>query len=245
MSVVALLVWCVAALLATAVLAMALGRSGRATGVIYGATLAASVVALANTLMRLVGDAGTAQSLSLPLGLPWLGAHFRLDALAAFFLLVVNLGARPRGLYGLGYGRHEPAPHRVLPFFAAFLAGMNLVVLADDAFTFLVSWEFMSLAHGRLSWRTTRARDNTRAAYVYLVMASFGTLALLLAFGLLSGPDGGYAFEAIRASSHTPMIAAVHARTDAARRRIKGRARAASCLAAARPPPPRRATSRR
>ena len=30
-------------------------------------------------------------------------------------------------------------------------------------------------------------------------MASFGTLALLLAFGLLAGPDGGYAFAAIRA----------------------------------------------
>ena len=39
-----------------------------------------------------------------------------------------------------------------------------------------------------------------RAGYVYLVMASFGTLALLLAFGLLAGPDGGYAFAAMRAA---------------------------------------------
>ncbi len=63
----------------------------------------------------------------LPLGLPWLGAHFRLDALAAFFLVVVNLGGAAASLYALGYGRHEPAPQRVLPFFPAFLAGMNLV----------------------------------------------------------------------------------------------------------------------
>ena len=35
----------------------------------------------------------------------------------------------------IGYGRHEHAPLRVLPFFPAYLAGMNLVVLADDAFT--------------------------------------------------------------------------------------------------------------
>ena len=40
-----------------------------------------------------------------------------------------------------------------------------------------------------------RDADNRHAGYVYLVMASFGTLALLLAFGLLAGPDGGYAFE--------------------------------------------------
>ena len=83
--------------------------------------------------------------MTLPLGLPWLGAHFRLDALSAFFLVVVNLGAAAASLFALGYGRHEPAPQRVLPFYPAFLAGMNLVVLADDAFTFLVSWEFMSL----------------------------------------------------------------------------------------------------
>ena len=38
-----------------------------------------------------------------------------------------------------------------------------------------------------------------RAGYIYLVMASFGTLALLLAFGLLAGGDGDYAFDAIRA----------------------------------------------
>ena len=35
-------------------------------------------------------------------------------------------------------------------------------------------------------------------------MASFGTLALLLAFGLLAGPDGGYAFADIRAPRHPP-----------------------------------------
>ena len=74
----------------------------------------------------------------------------------------------------------------MLPFYAAFLAGMNLVVLADDAFTFLVSWEFMSLT----SWALVMAHhddpDNRRAGYIYIVMASFGTIALL-AFGLLAG----------------------------------------------------------
>ncbi len=43
-----------------------------------------------------------------------------------------------------------------------------------------------------------RAPENARAGFVYLVMASFGTLALLLAFGLLAGPEGGYAFTSMR-----------------------------------------------
>ena len=38
-------------------------------------------------------------------------------------------------------------------------------------------------------------------------MASVGTLALLLAFGLLAGPEGGYAFEAIRAHQISPLRA--------------------------------------
>ena len=57
---------------------------------------------------------------------------------SAFFLVVVNLGGAAASLFALGYGRHEQAPQRVLPFYPAFLAGMNLVVLADDAFTFLL-----------------------------------------------------------------------------------------------------------
>ena len=105
------------------------------------------------SLRWLLGGDGDASGLTLPIGLPWLGAHFRLDALASFFLVVVNLGGAAASLYGLGYGHHDPAPHRVLPFFPAFLAGMNLVVLADDAFSYLLCWEFMSLA----SWALVMA----------------------------------------------------------------------------------------
>jgi len=204
-----LLLWSVAALLGTAVLAVAIGRSASATAAVYGAAMAVSAVAFAVALTQLGVAAEVASVVTLPLGLPWIGASFRLDGLAAFFLLVVNLGGAASSLYGLGYGRHEPAPHRVLPFFPAFLAGMNLVVLAADAFAFLLSWEFMSLASWALVMAHHRDQDNTRAAYVYLVMASFGTLALLLAFGLLSGPVGSYGFDSIRAAAHTPLVAAL------------------------------------
>ena len=163
-----------------------------ATAIIYGLTLAVSLLALFGSFQSLLGGVPDTSDLTLPLGLPWIGAHFRLDALSAFFLVVVNLGGASASLYGLGYGRHEPAPHRVLPFFPAFLAGMNLVVLADDAFTFLLSWEFMSLASWALVMAHHREQDNARAGYIYLVMASFGTLALLLAFGLLAGPAETY-----------------------------------------------------
>ena len=146
---------------------------------------------------------------TLPIGLPWLGAHFRLDALASFFLVVVNLGGAAASLYALGYGKHERAPQRVLPFYPLFLAAMNLVVVADDAYTFLFTWEFMSLSSWALVMAHDQLRENVRAGYVYIVMASFGTLALLLAFGLLAGPDGAYAFSAIRDSHPSSAVAAL------------------------------------
>jgi formate hydrogenlyase subunit 3/multisubunit Na+/H+ antiporter MnhD subunit len=190
--------WCVAALLAVAALAVAAARLTVGSSLVYAASLIISAGGLAAGCWQLFQGAPAA-TLALPLGLPGIGAHFRLDALAAFFLIVVNLGGAAASLYAIGYGRHENEPRRVLPFFPAYLGGMNLVVLADDAFSFLVAWEFMSLTSWALVVAGYRAPENTRAGYIYLVMASFGTLALLLAFGLLAGAEGGYAFSAIRA----------------------------------------------
>ena len=201
----ALILILIVLLLATAVVAVVLRRN--ATDVVYGTCFALSALALTLALAALLSRHDAV--LILPLGLPWIGAHFRLDALAAFFLTVVNVGGAAASAYGLGYGRHEQAPGRVLPFFAAFLAGMNLVVLADDAFTFLLAWEFMSVTSWGLVMAHHRMRDNAHGGYVYLVMASFGTLSLLLAFGLLAGPSGGYAFETIRSASPAPEVSAL------------------------------------
>jgi hydrogenase-4 component B len=199
---------CAAVLIATAALALLLADAARARVLVYGACLAVALVLLLIALLALLGVSRGPSVAALPLGIPWLGAHFRLDALAAFFLAVVSLGAAAASLFAIGYGRHEPAPRRVLPFYPAFLAGMTIVVLADDAFTFLVSWEFMSLSSWALVMAHHRVGDNIRAGYVYLIMASFGTLALLLTFGLLAGPDGGYAFADMRGGHPSAGLAA-------------------------------------
>jgi formate hydrogenlyase subunit 3/multisubunit Na+/H+ antiporter MnhD subunit len=205
----ALILLCVAALLAIGVAAVVLARSKSATALVYGAACVVSVVAFVTALRQVIAAPGEAPAVILPLGLPWLGAHFRIDPLSGLFLVIVNLGAAAASLYGIGYGRHESAPARVLPFFPAFLAGMNLVVMADDAFSFLLSWEFMSLVSWALVMAHHRDAENTRAGYIYLIIASFGTLCLLLAFGLLAGPAGGYGFDQIRAASLGHGLAAL------------------------------------
>src|SRR5665213_3069409 len=202
----------VMALVALAPIAVALGASssGRAaaSNAVYGACLVVTLSLCTVALLCLFGGLKVA-AVTLPLGLPWLGAHFRIDALAAFFLVVVNLGGASASLFAIGYGRHEDSPQRVLPFYPAYLAAMNLVVMTDDAFSFLVSWEFMSLTSWALVIAHHRTAENVRAGYIYLLMSIFGTLALLLAFGLLSGPDGNYAFDALRASHPAAGLAAL------------------------------------
>ena len=188
-----------AALIALAVAGAFIAARPVGRPVVYGGALALSAFLLLVAIGALAFG-GHGEPLVLPLGLPWVGARFHVDALSAFFLIVVNLAAVASSLYALGYGRHEHDPERVLPFFPAFLAGMNLVLVAADAYAFLLSWEFMSLASWALVMAHHREDHNARAGYVYLVMASFGTLSLLVAFALLTGPDGHYAFDAIRAA---------------------------------------------
>jgi hydrogenase-4 component B len=193
--------WSVAGLLAVGALGGALCHHAAASRIIYALCCGLCLILF---LTAVVPRGATALTASLPLGLPWIGAHFRLDVLSAFFLAIVNLGGAAASFYALGYGAHEKHPARVLPFFPTFLAGMNLVVMADDAFSFLVAWEFMSLSSWALVLAHHEDAENRRAAFIYLIMASFGTLALLMAFGLLAGAAGDYSFSAIREAAREP-----------------------------------------
>ncbi len=189
------------------------GRKSSSIGtVVYGGCLAVSaLIALAAVLFLVPGGTVANDALVLPIGLPWLHAHFRLDFLSAFFLFVVGLGGAAISLFALGHSRHPnkhyPDPRRVLPFYPLFLAAMTLVLVADDAFMFLFSWEFMSLSSWLLVLANHREKGNADAAFIYLIMAGIGTVALLFAFGLLAGVAGHYAFSDMRGAPHSVALA--------------------------------------
>lgn len=128
----------VAALFGLCIVALVTLRVRAFGALIYLASAAACTTLLVSGATHLLRS-DAPEALVLPLGLPWLGAHFRLDALSAVFLIIVNLAATATCVFAVGYGRHESARGRVLPFFPVFLAAMNLVVLTADAFSFLVS----------------------------------------------------------------------------------------------------------
>lgn len=162
-------------------------------------TLAGIAAAAAGLTTLWQGETSTAV---LPFGLPWLPWQVRLDALSGFLLTVIGLVTFAVGIYGPGYVRGFEQGRDSIPalggFSGLFLAGMLLVALADDAFMFMVSWEVMSLASYFLVVFHHDHAANRRAAFLYLLMAHVGALAILLGYGVLASFGGGFGFEAMR-----------------------------------------------
>lgn len=136
----------------------------------------------------------------LVLGLPDLPFHARMDALSAFFLLLLGGVAAGVSVFACGYMREgEGLPGLQCLFYHVFLASMALVLLADDAYFFMVAWETMALASFFLVITDHRNPEIRRAGYLYLLIAHLGAISILLCFGTLQGGTGNYTFEAMRA----------------------------------------------
>jgi hydrogenase-4 component B len=145
----------------------------------------------------------------LPAGLPDLPFHIRLDQLSGFFLVMIGLLSLFVSIYSIGYVKGfigQRSVTRLVVFSAFFLAGMMLVVLADDAFLFLVAWEIMAASSYFLVLFEDERSENRRAAFLYLVVAHVGAIAILLSFGVMAGLAtgfkgfSGYTFDAMRAT---------------------------------------------
>ena len=167
-----------------------------------------SVVAGAWTVLT-----GRTQKIQLLIGLPDLPFHLRLDPLAGFFLLVIGLLAFFVSIYSIGYVKGILSKRSVTSlviFYCLFLGGMYMVVLSDDALIFLISWEVMAAASYFLVMFENERIENRRAAFLYMVVAHVGAIAILLSFGVLAGlaagfgSFSGYTFDAMR-SAHFPV----------------------------------------
>jgi hydrogenase-4 component B len=192
----ALAVYASAALLATILPRQALGA-------VYPFCVVAAIGACVADISVLAGHDGF--KIALPMGWHPTGLRLHLDQLSAFFGLILNLGIAASSLYGIGISRDDLSK-RIEPYYPAFCAAMNLVLLADDAFGFLFFWELMSLSSWALVISRHEDEDNRKAAYVYIIMAAMGTMGLLFAFGGMAGTAGGYGFDEIRAAKLTPLV---------------------------------------
>jgi formate hydrogenlyase subunit 3/multisubunit Na+/H+ antiporter MnhD subunit len=166
--------------------------------------------ALAVTSLICLPDAPVSRV--IPLGLPDLPFHLRLDPLAAFFLVILGAAGAAISLFSAGYFRSSEgtAPGLVCFLYHAFLAAMAAVLVADDAYLFMVAWEAMALSSFFLVTTEHRIPEIRRAGFLYLLIAHVGAIAILLCFGVLHGGSGDYTFDGMRSAALTgawPSIA--------------------------------------
>jgi len=171
-----------------------------------GAVVCLGVAALA--AIFLVRGAA-AQVLVLPFGLPDLPFHLRLDALSAFFLLLLGVAGAGISTFSAGYFRpgDGSSPGLMCLEYHIFLGSMAMVILADDAYLFMVAWETMALSSYFLVVTQHRLPEIRRAGFLYILMAHVGALCILLSFGVLQGGSWRFTFDAMRGASLTPFWA--------------------------------------
>jgi hydrogenase-4 component B len=157
-------------------------------GLILGTILTSQGGAWIKTGLRFITEAGAGLSLT-----------WKLDGLTAFFLFILLLGQGLSSLYALGYLKEYEEEKKSLwsfygPWFL-FLGSMFGVLLADDGFTFLLTWEMMSLFSFFLVLYEHEDAQNRKAAYIYLIMTHVGTVFLTAAVLFLYAFSGSFSFE--------------------------------------------------
>lgn len=147
----------------------------------------------------------------LPIGLPDLPMHVRRDALASFFLFLLGTTSAGISVFAAGYFRRGEgtAPGLMCLQYHLFLASMGFVLLADDAYAFMVAWETMAVSSYFLVTTQHGLPEIRRAGFLYLLIAHVGAIAILLSFGVMQGGSWQFTFDAMRGARLTPYWAAV------------------------------------
>lgn len=188
-------------------------RDNLANLVGFGGALVGAIFGLAAGLLFLVpGGANTASPFDLWTSLiPYLQLTVKVDALGAFFLVVLSLMAAAISIYSLGYvkvfyGRKNVGA--LGAFYNVLLLATALVFTAANAFFFLIAWEIMALtAYCLVSFEHEKA-EARNAGVLFFIMSHIGTGCLILGFLVLFQAVGGaspgdYSFDRFRALRET------------------------------------------
>lgn len=126
---------------------------------------------------------------------------FRVDALSAWMILVINFTVLAGSVYGMGYlepykkDRANYALH--LAMMVVFHASMILVCAAQHFLAFLALWEIMAISSFLLAIMEWSKPGVVRAGLNYLIQSHVGILFLTLGFIWAISSTGSFDFRAI------------------------------------------------
>ncbi|MDH5445476.1 MAG: monovalent cation/H+ antiporter subunit D family protein [Gammaproteobacteria bacterium] len=158
---------------------------------VVGLIVASSCAILASTQLSMVLQSGV---ISYELGgwaPPW-GIEYRIDAVNAFFALLVSIIAAITLPYALLSVEKEIPEHQIPLFYSAFLlcfAGLLGITQTGDIFNVFVFLEISSLSSYALI-SLGKQRQALTSAYQYLIMGTIGATFYLIGVGLLYSQTG-------------------------------------------------------
>jgi len=138
---------------------------------------------------------------------------FRVDGLAALFLMLAAFIALLAVFYSIGYMRYysDYGVARYYPNFLLFVSGMyGLLSTTDLMWVFFVFWQLMTLPSYVLIRFEHKQPGNIRAAHKYLWMMELACVAVMLGAAILAAPSqinaglAKYDFESL--SDNLPVL---------------------------------------
>jgi hydrogenase-4 component B len=137
--------------------------------------------------------------------LPFLGTMvLQMDRLSALFVFITGLVFLPVSIFSAEYMKKYFSRYNLKTFsvfYHLLFASIVLLLVANDIFSFLLTWEIMSI----LSWLLVNYEhekdENTSSGYLMLAMSEAGTLAAALALLLLARGAGGLDFASLKSAS--------------------------------------------
>jgi len=126
---------------------------------------------------------------------------FRIDALSAWFILIINFTSVTGVLYGAGYLKSTDAKPAFISFhwilYLIFHSSMLLVTIVQHSVVFLIVWEFMSLSSFLLVMFDYTNPRVIKAGVNYLVQMHLSVLLLTVGFIWVYAKTGTFDFKGI------------------------------------------------
>ncbi len=199
------------------VLILLFSRSRKTSSFLFlWSLIAASLLGLCCALSILCQKTATLpvfeQYLRLPGHFPLGEFYISIDALSAFFLLLLFILSLAAGIYGIGYLRDYEGKRNVgvhLALFHWLTIVMVLVLVAKNAVLFLAAWELMTIISYFL---VTFYNDNEgvrKAGFIYLVAAHAGFFCLAIMFMVMGAHASSMNFDQMSFVQFSPGLAAL------------------------------------
>ncbi len=134
-----------------------------------------------------------------------------MDALSAFFLVPVFLVMGLGSLYGEGYWpeiTNQTNGRKLRFFYGTLTAGLGLVMIAGDAWSFVFGWEITGLSAFFLVNTEGNSKEALHAAWIYLIATHVATLVLFAMFGALHMATGTWLLD-VAVGANSAMIAPI------------------------------------